>query len=387
MIQNQKKNSRTEIATGSLQRIARCKPDRCASPRRCARAFALLSFRLLLPAAILAGFSGCKTVEEYLSTINVAAGLDSSSVTFYTRKSETEQLYSNDPSDERFRRNHSDFVTVERPFYSISSAPRSLPFLGDEGWFRYMRTSITLNSPRTYRGTLINYPDDGRTSADAGNVLFYELFPLPDRLGRRMDFIYEEYRAYFTLYFPYFSGENWYLAFGQSYGQSRYNFDLLEREYRLASVVGQWTPVYMVSMTYGYRVGRFFERGFWSNTYLFLEVSSDAKTIQPVAVSIPRSSGLPSDRLYANMTYARIGIRKTISFSDAASASEPQDRRSRFTEEEEKTLPEPNPDLSKTRQKKPEHEDRKKDESLPEEKPPSRDRPQRDPPDDSYFPY
>ena len=142
----------------------------------------------------------------------------------------------------------------------------------------------------------------------------------------------------------------------------------------------------MISMTYGYKVGRFFDRGFWSDTFLFLEVSGDAKTIQPIAISLPRSSGLPADRLYANMTYARIGIRKTISFSDSDTDSRRQRKTPRY-EEEESTLPEPNPDLSRTNQNPPKREESKKNEPEPEDKPPSKDRPQREPPDDSYFPY
>ena len=307
--------------------------------------------------ALLFFVSGCQTIEEYFSTINLAGGLDSSSVTFYTRKSQLERLYGNDSAAEVSRRNHSESTTIERPFYAISSAPNPLPFFEDEGFFRYMRTSVTFNSPRTYRGTLINYPDDGRVTADPRLSLFYQLYTLPDLLGRRMEFIYEEYRAYMTLYFPYYSAENWYFAFGQSYGQSRYNFDLLEQNFRLASVVRQWTPVYMVSLNYGYRLGRFFPKGLLSNTYIFLEISGDARNIHPINVNIPRSDGLPSKRLYASMNYARIGIRKTISLtersvSDVESEQERRERDERQRREEpERTLPEPNPELPDKNQK------------------------------------
>ena len=343
-------------------------------------------------------FPGCQTIEEYFSTINLAGGLDSSSVTFYTRKSSLERLYGNDSAAEVTRRIHSESTTIERPFYSISSAPNPLPFFENEGFFRYMRTSVTFNSPRTYRGTLINYPDDGRVTSDPRLSLFYQLYPLPDLLGRRMEFIYEEYRAYMTLYFPYYSAENWYLAFGQSYGQSRYNFDLLEQNLRLASVVRQWTPVYMVSLNYGYRLGKFFPKGLLANTYVFLEISGDARSIHPINVNIPRSDALESKRLYASMNYARIGIRKTISLTERSVSEVERDQRPNENidrrEEEERTLPEPDPKL-------PEKKDSKatenEDSPEPEEHRDSRDRKPDDGSDkrtdsrenssDSYFPY
>ena len=349
---------------------------------------------LVLPISLLLlSSAGCQTIEEYFSTINLAGGLDSSSVTFYTRKSALERLYGNDSAAEVTRRNHSDSTTIERPFYAISSAPNPLPFFEDEGFFRYMRTSVTLNSPRTYRGTLINYPDDGRRTSDPRLSLFYQLYPLPDLLGRRMEFIYEEYRAYMTLYFPYYNAENWYIAFGQSYGQSRYNFDLLEQNFRLASVVRQWTPVYMVSLNYGYRLGRFFPKGLLSNTYIFLEISGDARSIHPINVNIPRTDGLASKRLYASMNYARIGIRKTISLTERSVSEvekDQSDQNMQRREEEEKTLPEPNPELPEKDSEK--NKDPKK-ESEEESRQPSPGKKSdtndadREGSSDSYFPY
>ncbi|MCB1164872.1 MAG: hypothetical protein KDK33_01880 [Leptospiraceae bacterium] len=346
-------------------------PSRALKRRKLGTAF----LALILTASV----TGCKSIEEYFATINVAGGLDSSNVTFYTRKSDLERLYSSDSASELNRRIHSDSNSIERPFYSISSAPNPLPFFENEGFFRYMRTSFSLNSPRTYRGTLINYPDDGRVTADPQLSLFYQLYPLPDLLGRRMEFIYEEYRAYFTLYFPYFGAENWYLAFGQSYGQSRYNFDLLERNYRLASVVRQWTPVYMVSFNYGYRLGKFFPKGLLSNTYLFVEISGDARSIQPVNINIPRMDGLPSNRLYASMNYARIGIRKTISLTNERVEPDRKENNVGTEEEIEETRDRP-PAIEKKPDKKPESEPTKS------RKDPESDE-NSDPDQDSYFPY
>ena len=240
---------------------------------------------------------------------------------------------------------------------------------------------------------MINYPDDGRRTSDPRLSLFYQLYPLPDLLGRRMEFIYEEYRAYMTLYFPYYNAENWYIAFGQSYGQSRYNFDLLEQNFRLASVVRQWTPVYMVSLNYGYRLGKFFPRGLLSNTYIFLEISGDARSIHPINVNIPRTDGLASKRLYASMNYARIGIRKTISLTERSVREvekESEDRLDR-REEEERTLPEPDPELpeQKTKKEKPAKDsNRDTDSKKPTRKTePENDEPDRDSSSDSYFPY
>lgn len=334
--------------------------------RRLHWAMAILAFLSLLP--------GCKSIEEYFSTLHASAGLERTELSMYTRKSDPEILYSGDPSSQRFFREHGDALSVDRGFLALTTVPARPPFL-EGGLWNYMRLSVNLSYPRTYRGSLLNYPDDGRTSLNPGETLLYDLYPLPDAISRRTEFLYREFRASFTVFFPYFQGDGWYIATGWSIGQTRYDFDLLEGNTRLASVRGQWTPVYMASQTFAYDIGQHLDSDFWKDTYLFLELGTDLKTVHPIAFSLPRSNGLPADRLYASTSYARFGIRKSLYLSGSPSPeSQPrQDRSERPAKTRENQNRE---DAEKEEQKK----------SPPEEKP-SRDRPKREAPSDSYFPY
>lgn len=258
--------------------------------------------------------SGCKTIENYFSYIHVAVGVETANTSFVVKKHGIVRSFAPDLESTSIRV-VSEESNIERGYFAISSAPEELPVVGDKGFFKYLRTSFTLTSPRTFRGTLNNYPDSGFVSNDPIEILLLEIYPPPGILAKKTEFIFEEFRASFTLYFPYFSGENWYFAIGNSLSQSRYSFDLLQENIRLASVRNQWTPVHSISLQYGYELGQLFkESKLMRNTFVFVELVFDnSSNAQPLNIHLLRTNGLPADRLYAQQSYFRIGIRKTIS--------------------------------------------------------------------------
>lgn len=294
---------------------------------------------------LTASVSNCKTIENYFSYIHVAVGLEQANTAFVVHKHGIVRDLAPDLESTTIR-TVSDEKDVARGYYSLSSAPEPLPVIGKKGFFKYLRTSFTLTSPRTFRGVLNNYPDSGITPTDPFHALLFELYPLPGVAAKKSEFIYEEYRASFTLYFPYFSGENWYFALGNSFSQSRYSLDLIDDNVRLANVTKQWTPVHSISLRYGYRLDNLFsESKLMRDTYVFAELMFDnTSTAQPLNIHILRTSGLPGDRLYAQQSYVRIGIRKTISLigEPVPSSTAPIEKPDSIVEKEEKQESEKN---------------------------------------------
>lgn len=231
---------------------------------------------------------------------------------FFVRAGQLERQFAS------HRVNNDDTITLNRPskrydyFYSVGFTPGPVPFVGLDGFGRYMRFAGTLNSPRTYRGTLRNYPDDGRIITNLEQAVFFTASPLPEVMGRSSEYVFEEYRGYLTFFFPYYASTNWYIGIGHSYGQSKYNLDLLESNVRVASTRNTWTPLHATQLVIGYRIGRFFERGLFHQTYLFFELINDSSNRTRLDVNMTRSDGLPAQSIYYRNTYTRLGIRKTV---------------------------------------------------------------------------
>lgn len=287
-------------------------------------------------ATMALGLAGCDSFQQRLRFLDLSAGAEFSDARFYVRAGAPERTLSSRDV------NYDGTVDLNREqskldyFYSVGFFPGPVPFVGGDGIGDYMRMSFTLNSPRTFRGTLHNYPDDGRVTTNPMTATTNLLFPLPDALGRRTEFVFEEYRAYITLFFPHFRSENWYFGIGHSFGQSRYNLDLLEGTNRVASSRNAWMALHALQVVYGYRIGRFFEEGLFHQTYLYFELIADSPNRTRLDVNLQRADGLPAASLYYRNTYTRIGIRKTVDLWTTDSVVKEREEIEKQIEEEDR---------------------------------------------------
>lgn len=266
----------------------------------------------LLPAAL-----GCRTIESFVREVHIAIGAESSSVRFFTRRSKLEQQFGYRKSgDDPLREFHSVPETKTSFFYTISSKPSPVRILEEWGVNRVLAWSFTLNSPRTYRGVLQNYPDDGRLSADPWQALSFQLLPLQGAFGRKMDYRYEVAQAYGTVWLGYF-GDNWYVTWGFNAGQSYYSLQIVENRFVLSDVDNKWRPLNSSSFALGYFTGRHFPEGIFSNTWVYLEASTESFSRGAVQTQLLRSDGTAPDALYVSSPVVRLGLRKVLDLAAA----------------------------------------------------------------------
>ncbi|MBM9577763.1 hypothetical protein JWG45_11430 [Leptospira sp. 201903070] len=264
----------------------------------------------------------CRTLESFFETIVLTGGVDSTRLTFSTHYSPLENLVrtaagSKEVADTDRRVNQDPFKSV--PFYTIGSIPRRIPGTPFEGYMKvlnYMAYGFTLTAPRTFRGNLLNFPDDGRVAANVLEHVVYGLYPLPDPFGRKAEYLYADYQAYATIYLAFLEFLNWNLGIGINVGFSIYDFDVLEKELRISSTRNRVRFVSGLRLLYEYNIGRFFEDSIFYNTYLYFEVSN-LSTLErdPIKQTIPTSTGGAVPDLYLTMDTYRIGVRKEIQLS------------------------------------------------------------------------
>ncbi|MBX7059647.1 MAG: hypothetical protein K1X75_16405 [Leptospirales bacterium] len=283
--------------------------------RSLARVFALTA---LLPAA-----GACQTVESYFQTVHIAVGLESASVRFYTNKPQlVEDFGYKKGGDEEGVLAHSRHKQRSRGFYNVSSQPQRLEFLKDTWIYPLVALQLTLNSPRTYRGVLDNYPDDGRVSQDPQEALSILLLPRQGVFARRMDYLYEEAQAYGTLYLGYF-GDDFQIALGLNWGQAYYSLLIAENRVVVTDTRSHWRPVFSQSFILAYRLGKHFDSGLFSNTHIFLESVTELSSRHAVQTQLKRSDGSPPDALYVNSAVFRIGIRKQVELFESEAPAPP----------------------------------------------------------------
>lgn len=126
---------------------------------------------LCLILIIYGGFlSNCKTIENTFKTVNVSAGGEISTLRFYTRSSSIQKNnpFRGDIDVGEGRQWHSDLRQIERGFYTVSLPVGRIPVIErvENFWsfLRFFRYSATFSSPKVFRGSIYNYPDDGRQS-------------------------------------------------------------------------------------------------------------------------------------------------------------------------------------------------------------------------------
>ncbi|WP_241548009.1 LIC10647 family lipoprotein [Leptospira stimsonii] len=266
-------------------------------------------------------YSSCRTLESFFETIVLTGGVDSTRLSFSAHYSPLENVIrsnagSKEPAASDRTVNHDPFKSV--PFYTIGSIPRRIPGTPFEGYLKYlnyMAYGLTLTAPRTFRGNLLNFPDDGRVATNVSELAAYGLYPLPDPFGRKSEYLYSDYQAYATIYLAFVEFQNWNLGAGVNIGFSVYDFDVLERNVRVSSSRNRVRMVTGLKLLYEYNIGRFLEDSIFYNTYLYFEVSTLSSAHDPIKQTIPTSAGGTVPDLYLTMDTYRIGVRKEIQLS------------------------------------------------------------------------
>ncbi|KXZ28898.1 hypothetical protein AYB33_17675 [Leptospira santarosai] len=279
--------------------------------------------------------SSCRTLESFFETVILTGGVDSTQLNFFTKYTPLENAIRSNaglktPQDNDLRVNQDPPKSVA--FYTVGSIPRRLPGFPFTGYFKflnYVAYGFTITFPRSFRGNLLNFPDDGRIHSNSVEQALYRLYPLPDPFARKMEYLYMDYQFYGTLYLGFLEFQNWNLGIGINLGYSVYDFDILERGFRVSTTRNQTRAIAGFKALYEYNIGRFFKDTIFYNLYLYVELSSignreyvdrDIFNIgnfgkTPLTQTIPTSNGEGYHDLYLTMNTFRIGIRKEIQLS------------------------------------------------------------------------
>ncbi|ALO24751.1 LIC10647 family lipoprotein [Leptospira borgpetersenii] len=277
----------------------------------------------------------CRTLESFFETVILTGGVDSTELNFFTKYTPLENLIRTNagfktPKNNDLPVNHDPPKSV--PFYTVDSIPRRLPGFPFTGYFKflnYIAYGFTITSPRSFRGNLLNFPDDGRIYSNPIEQALYGLYPLSDPFARKAEYLYIDYQFYGTLYLGFLEFQNWNIGIGINLGYSIYDFDILERGFRVSTTRNQTRAIAGFKMLYEYNIGRFFEDTIFYNLYLYMELSSignreysdrDIFTVgnfgkTPITQTMPTSNGEGYHDLYLTMNTFRIGIRKEIQLS------------------------------------------------------------------------
>ncbi len=263
-----------------------------------------------------AGITSCRTIEQMFSVIEVHLGGEASLVRFYTKNDQLDKFPTpigsrkGNQTDDPVRY-HSEDRAVYRAFTTVQTPLKPLPLIGELPVLNLLRFSVTLNSPRVFRGTLYGYPDDGRDVRDPLEYVFVETHPNRGPISRSMDYLFEEWQAYVT-FLVGGSFRDFHLYLGFNWGQAQYSFDLLENNVRVSHAVNRYRPLTSQSIIFGYKFGR--EGPAWlpGNTFAYMEVNTELTSRHALKTDLRRANGLATEPLFVNATYVRIGIRKTL---------------------------------------------------------------------------
>ncbi|EMO70939.1 hypothetical protein LEP1GSC120_2331 [Leptospira santarosai str. 200702252] len=265
----------------------------------------------------------------------LTGGVDSTQLNFFTKYTPLENAIRSNAGLKTPQNN--DLPVNQDPpksvaFYTVGSIPRRLPGFPFTGYFKflnYVAYGFTVTFPRSFRGNLLNFPDDGRVHSNSVEQALYRLHPLSDPFARKMEYLYMDYQFYGTLYLGFLEFQNWNLGIGINLGYSVYDFDILERGFRVSTTRNQTRAIAGFKALYEYNIGRFFKDTIFYNLYLYVELSSignreyvdrDIFNIgnfgkTPLTQTIPTSNGEGYHDLYLTMNTFRIGIRKEIQLS------------------------------------------------------------------------
>ena len=285
-----------------------------------------LVFTKLLIVSVLF-ITNCKTIENIINPIYVTAGVESISALFYSREPKDQNFLSDlinsnpvsSPNPNRQFEIHSN-ANAERAFLTIGSLPQR-PWK-DFGFLKYFAYKFTLESPRLFRGTLVNYPDSGIQTNDLWTAYALDKLGPNPLYSQRIDYTYYDARGFAILYAGYFENPNWFLGVGAGAGISSYSLQLVENFRVISDAKNRYRTIYNTSLIYGYKVGKFFDDSLMEDTFLYIELTNEFLFLNPVAANVRTTTGTNADSLYLSMQYARIGIIKEIDLKQKKSTHE-----------------------------------------------------------------
>jgi hypothetical protein len=272
---------------------------------------ALISIRLFL----IVSLTHCKTIENIVNPIYVTAGVESISALFYSREPKDQNFISdlvnaNPVAQPNNRYETHSYANAERAFLTIGSIPQR-PWK-DYGIMRFFAYKFTLESPRLFRGTLVNYPDSGIKTDDLLSAYILDKQGPNPYLSQRIDYTYYDARGFAILYAGYFDNPNWFVGVGMGAGLSSYSLQLVENYKVISDAKNRYRTIYNTSLIYGYKVGKFFDESILEDTFLYVELTNEFLFLNPIAANVRTTTGTNADSLYLSMQYARIGIIKEL---------------------------------------------------------------------------
>ncbi|TGL60113.1 hypothetical protein EHQ58_06325 [Leptospira ognonensis] len=260
-------------------------------------------------------FIQCKTIENIINPIYVTAGVESISALFYSREPRDQNFFNDlitaTPVAQQNNKYEShSYANAERAFLTIGSIPQR-PWK-DFGFMRYFAYKFTLESPRLFRGTLVNYPDSGIQTNDILTAYLLDKQGPNATFSQRIDYTYYDTRGFAILYAGYFENPNWFIGLGAGAGLSSYSLQLVENFRVISDAKNRYRTIYNTSLIYGYKVGKFFDDSILEDTFLYVEFTNEFLFLNPVVANVQTSTGTNADSLYLSMQYARLGIIKEI---------------------------------------------------------------------------
>jgi hypothetical protein len=202
------------------------------------------------------------------------------------------------------------FSSAEKAYFTIGSIPQR-PWK-EYGFLKYFAYKLSIESPRLFRGTLVNYPDPGLKVSDPFTAYILDKQGSNSILSQRIDYTYYDARGFAILYAGYFDNPNWFARFGLGAGLSSYSLQLVENFKVISDVRNRTRIIYNTSLIYGYKLGKFFDNSILEDTYLYAELTNEFLFSNPVTASVSTTIGTNADSLYLSMQYARIGLIKEI---------------------------------------------------------------------------
>lgn len=260
----------------------------------------------------------CKSVQNFFSPIYITAGLETTAIRFvsdtpsHNLAQSFSQQISPDMATNSFvsLKNINSEANNTRGFYTLRSNPTAI---APNHWLgKYFAYSFTLDSPRIFRGELFDYPDKGIVATTWQDYYALAAVPQNDVTSRRMDYIYEDTRAYGTLYLGIFDPDGFSFALGINYGQVHYNLTLIDGMLRVSEVLGKYRPMFSSTLMVSYSISRFFPGSILEDSSLYLEATSESNSRYPLTTQVLRTDGTHPPSLFLQANFVRLGITKKI---------------------------------------------------------------------------
>lgn len=260
-------------------------------------------------------FYQCKTIENIINPIYVTAGVESISALFYSREPRDQNFFNDlisaTPVAQQNNKYEShSYANAERAFLTIGSIPQR-PWK-DYGFMKYFAYKFSLESPRLFRGTLVNYPDSGIQTNDVLTAYLLDKQGPNSTFSQRIDYTYYDTRGFAILYAGYFENPNWFIGLGAGAGISSYSLQLVENYRVISDAKNRYRTIYNTSLIYGYKVGKYFDDSILEDTFLYVEFTNEFLFLNPIVANVQTTTGTNADSLYLSMQYARLGIIKEI---------------------------------------------------------------------------